>query len=191
MKMKKLLTVVAAFFAFSASTFAFDASTFWKEYGGPLKDGDGLFNVGVGIPQTVFLARPGSVYIPSIETSYEKMVLINDTLPLSFGGYGAANILYWNDAAIGDTFFLWSSVGALAKWHFNFDLDKLDVYAGLKVGFGYNMATRNGEPVSGYIPFSFDYGTFIGATWFFTKSFGLTAEVGYKNLIGVKASFRM
>ena len=196
MKIKKLLTAVAAMFVLGSSAFAFDGETFWREYGGGLKDGDGVFSVGAGV-DTGFFAIPvlwtagyNVFYIPYIETSYEKMVHINDMLPFSFGGYGGFNMYTYNPSAEHHWFYSTARVGALAKYHFNFCDNNMDVYAGIKIGLNTNLNFYDGTLSSTSTVLGFDYGGIIGVQWFW-DNFGITLETGYPCWLNFKLSFKM
>jgi hypothetical protein len=58
----------------------------------------------------------------------------------------------------------------------------LDTYGGIPLGIGFSAHTLDNHPGSnGYIPV-FPYGgIFFGASYFFTKSFGINGEVGYNS----------
>ena len=65
----------------------------------------------------------------------------------------------------------------------NFGVPNLDVYAGLAIGPGFHW-------YKDYAAVYFNWGTFIGAGWYFTDNFGLVAEAGYPYWFNVKASFK-
>lgn len=195
MKIKKLLTVVSALFVMGTSAFAFEGSRFWREYGAGLKDGDGIFSVGVGVGfdlfalPVVYSTYNGVFYLPYVETSYEKMVHINDMLPFSFGGYGGFDFLTFKDGSDVTIFNSSFHVGALAKYHFNFDVENMDVYAGLKVGLNGNIYNGYNSSVN---PFTlgFDHGEIIGVQWIW-GGFGIALETGFPYWLNFKLSFKM
>lgn len=173
--MKKFFLVLTSLFVIGTSSFAFDGETFWREYGGGLKNGSSVINVGVGL--TNIFGYDG-IAIPPLSASYEKCVLIADMLPFSFGGnvsfygFGSSDVFYSNIA-----------VDAFAKYHFNFGVPNLDVYAALAVGPRFETYRDNFYTY-------FNWGTFIGAGWYFTDNFGLVAEAGYPYWFNLKASFK-
>jgi len=64
-------------------------------------------------------------------------------------------------------------LGTRGAFHYTF-VKKLDTYAGISVGW------RAGMAESGYTAWTgFSHGEFIGARYYFTRSFALTAELGY------------
>ena len=168
--MKKIFAALFATFMIAASVSAFDGATFWKEYGGGIKNGDSVVHIG---------AAPSLLYSGfglHVNASYEKAVHINDMLPFTFGG--AAGFTF------GSGFFS-LNVDALAKYHFNFGIEPLDVYAGVMLG-------ANGLFVKDWDPrFGFDFGGIAGATWFFTDKIGVTLETGYPYWLNAKFTLKL
>ena len=192
MKFKKLFAAISVLFVMGTSAFAFDGETFWREYGAGLKDGDGLFSVGMALDAMAFplwSTYPGAFYLPYVETSYEKMVHINDMLPFSFGGYGGGNILVHNTDEV-NRFFTWIRMGALAKYHFNFDVENLDVYAGVKIGFDFEIWLEDNEMLKNHNLFNIDWNGLVGASWRCTDKLLFTAESGYPYLLALKLTFQ-
>ena len=165
MKTKKVFAALFASFMIAASVSAFDGATFWKEYGGGIKNGDSVVHIGASL----------NFHGLNVNGSYEKAVHINNMLPFTFGGIA------------GFTFSSVSSmvnVDALAKYHFNFGVEPLDVYAGVLLGV-------NGYFWSGYNPdFGFDWGPIAGATWFFTDKMGVTLETGWPYWLKAKFTLK-
>lgn len=169
MKSKKIVAVVVALFVAVSSSFAFDGKTFWKEYGGGLKNGDSLIHAGVGF---------GGGLIADV--SYEKLVHINDMLPFSFGAMAGVRLGYGFviDAA------------ATARYHFNFGIDKLDVYAGFMAGVDLYIGDAAGDTDSGIAP-GFLWGGHAGASWFFTDKIAASADFGYPYYINAKFTMKL
>lgn len=168
MKTKKVFAALFASFMIAASVSAFDGATFWKEYGGGIKNGDNIVHIG---------AAPDLYYGFGLHLngSYEKAVHINDMLPFTFGG------------TAGFTFgsgYSRLNVDALAKYHFNFGIEPLDVYAGVALG-AYGLFVKDGEP-----RFDFDPCGIAGATWFFTDNMGVTLETGWPYWLSAKFTLK-
>lgn len=161
MKIKKLFAVVATLFIVCSSTFAFDGNTFWKEYGGGLKNGDSLVHAGVGFGGLL-----------TADVAYEKLVHINNTLPFSFGGMAAVRI-----GSILDI-----DAAATARYHFNFGVEKLDVYAGFMAGVSLLM-------YDGVHP-RFLWGGNVGASWFFTDKIAASIDCGYPYWVNAKFTMK-
>ncbi len=64
-------------------------------------------------------------------------------------------------------------IGTRGAFHYTF-FKNLDTYAGISVGWRIGMAEDGYNSWNG-----FSHGEFIGARYYFTKSFALTAELGY------------
>ena len=166
MKTKKVFAALFASFMIAASVSAFDGATFWKEYGGGIKNGDNIVHIGAAL---------NGGYGFNVNGSYEKAVHINDMLPFTFGGIA------------GFTFSSVSSmvnVDALAKYHFNFGVEPLDVYAGVVLGANVSFV-KDCPPNIGP-----DYGGFAGATWFFTDKMGVTLEGGFPYWLNAKFTLK-
>lgn len=195
MNTKKAFALVLVVFGLSASAFAFDSNTFWKNYGGGLKHGDGLLSIGssFGIESILYLSTyPGSIYIPPIDISYERMVLVNQKLPFSFGGYINTSMSFLRpDVYNKSSFWLWPTIGALAKYHFDFGVKNLDVYAGVRLGLGYNLYIYGGEFSPVIIPVRFDAAAILGLSYFFTDNFALSVETGAPYLVTLRLAFKI
>lgn len=168
MKTKKVFAALFASFMIAASVSAFDGATFWKEYGGGIKNGDNIVHIG---------AAPylSGVFGLHVNGTYEKAVHINNMLPFTFGG--TAGFTFASGISI-------VNVDALAKYHFNFGIEPLDVYAGVVLG-------ANGVFLKGFgSTFGFDWGGIAGATWFFTDNMGVTLETGYPYWLNAKFTLK-
>ena len=159
--MKKIFAALFATFMIAASVSAFDGATFWKEYGGGIKNGDNIVHVGAAL----------SFYGLNVNGSYEKAVHINDMLPFTFGG--TAGFTFVSGGSL-------VNVDALAKYHFNFGIEPLDVYAGVLLGANVSFPPN----------FDFDCGGFAGATWFFTDKMGVTLETGWPYWLKAKFTLK-
>ena len=163
--MKKIFAALFATFMIAASVSAFDGATFWKEYGGGIKNGDNIVHVGAAL----------SFYGLNVNGSYEKAVHINNMLPFTFGGIAGFTFVSGGSLV---------NVDALAKYHFNFGVEPLDVYAGVLLGANCSFV-KDWDP-----RFGFDCGGFAGATWFFTDKMGVTLEGGYPYWLNAKFTLK-
>lgn len=192
MKSKKIVAVVVALFVAVSSSFAFDGKTFWKEYGGGLKNGDSLIHAGVGLSGF----GNGGWFIPPVSVGYEKLVHINDMLPFSFGGMAAVSgygysydYADYSDMTIKTRrcSYLNLDVAATARYHFNFGIDKLDVYAGFMAGL--SLGLDNNEKLD--VHPGFLWGASAGASWFFTDKIAASADFGYPYYINAKFTMKL
>lgn len=168
MKTKKVFAALFASFMIAASVSAFDGATFWKEYGGGIKNGDNIVHIG---------AAPylSGVFGLHVNGTYEKAVHINNMLPFTFGG--TAGFTFASGISV-------VNIDALAKYHFNFGIEPLDVYAGVVLG-------AKGVFLKGFgSAFGFDWGGIAGATWFFTDNMGVTLETGYPYWLNAKFTLK-
>ena len=163
--MKKIFAALFATFMIAASVSAFDGATFWKEYGGGIKNGDSVVHIGASL----------NFHGLNVNGSYEKAVHINDMLPFTFGG--TAGFTFVSGGCM-------VNVDALAKYHFNFGVEPLDVYAGVVLGA--NVSFVKDCPPN----FGFDYDVFAGATWFFTDKMGVTLETGWPYWLNAKFTLK-
>ncbi|HEX2682848.1 MAG TPA: hypothetical protein VHL77_02885 [Ferruginibacter sp.] len=69
-------------------------------------------------------------------------------------------------------------VGGRAAWHYGWNINGLDTYAGLSTGAGFNQYRYETETVvkqNEVIPV---FGAFVGASYFFTPTLGVNIEAG-------------
>lgn len=178
MKSKKIVAVVVALFVAVSSSFAFDGKTFWKEYGAGLKNGDSLVHAGVGFSGFI----PGGWLIPPVSVGYERLVHINDMLPFSFGGIAAVSGYGGSNYSSFDL-----DVAGTARYHFNFGVEKLDVFAGFMVGATINFDNIEETKIHPGIL----WGGHAGASWFFTDKIAATADFGYPYYINAKFTMKL
>jgi hypothetical protein len=72
--------------------------------------------------------------------------------------------------------------GARSAYHYGWKVKGLDTYAGIPLGFGVCMNSHDAD--EGYhnpTPFYPYFGVFFGASYFFTKEFGVYGEFGYNS----------
>lgn len=73
-------------------------------------------------------------------------------------------------------------LGARGAYHYGWNVEGLDTYAGIPVGIGFCAYFRDDVPGSrGYTPV-FPYGgIFFGGSYFFNKKLGVNGEVGFNS----------
>lgn len=184
---------------------AFNWAECWKNYGGTVKDGQFIINAGIGA--TAFSVKnmngDEEYHFPYFELSaeYAKKIWV---LPFSFGAYfGYARYGWKENVGIGTG--TWSSYacnrdfyhfGALAKYHVQMPLDKLDLYAGLKLGL--RICHDNWERQSNLTEKKSDAKTecnfepdfIIGASYYFTDLIGANIETGFPLFAKASVSFK-
>lgn len=195
--MKRLFTVVAAIAVFfiGSTTFAegFDWSQCWCNYGGGIEKGNIILNGGIGITEDMFEGDDHWGF-PYIEFSAEYAMPVWK-LPFTFGGYFAydargfdGRTTYvpwgwygWYGWYWGHGYFVreshWAEYrfhfGGEVKYHVMMPVDSLDLYAGLKIGSCYAIGHNTDND------FIFlELQPLLGASWYFTDSFGINLEMG-------------
>jgi len=130
--------------------------------------GDNLLNVGVGFG--------GSMGMP-IGISFEHGFTDKISGGVYLGYAGKTDAV----AYLGDVKYTYMLGAARASYHFNFNVDKLDPYVGVILGYNYaKVDIENSNPLwptptaGGMV-----YGGHAGARYLFSPKIGVFAEVGY------------
>ena len=183
--MKKLLLVLLIFAVFAGSAFALDFDL--MSYPPPVEGGNILVDVGIGF---AYFGLDGKMVLPPIFLQGEYAL---PTLPLSVGIGGSFATrkeefgLFSSDALMRYTLI---TFGARANWHWGFDIDWLDLYTGISLGWLMQRVkyepealdawadTMGIKPKNGW----FDYGFQVGAHFYFTQNIGAVVEVGFPYL---------
>jgi hypothetical protein len=163
--MKKLIIFLLLIGCLSVSVFAFDIMS----YPPPVSNGDILIDAGVGLG---IASYKGNLKIPPLFAQVEYAL---SQVPISVGGaisfwqYGSPNYTYNHFAILGR-----------GNWHWGFDVDWLDLYSGLSLGYKAGWETDRSGPSpttsrTGY----FDWGLQFGAHFYFTPKIGAMVEIGY------------
>ncbi len=87
---------------------------------------------------------------------------------------------YYNKYSVRYTNF---SIGARATYHFDLDIEKLDLYGGVVAGYNIGSSSDNYSGGFGYTPDYKSYsrpiiGAFAGARYYFTSKFAVYGELG-------------
>lgn len=197
--MKKLLIAAAILLAATFSLNAQDGGSGavdFTSFGGKVESGNIIVDAGIAL-DTGFIGTLG-YYIPRVSVSGEYALQCGPA-PLSFGleiAYMGSRSQYFYTTAgatgnrVMDThnnlFF-----NLIVNYHINIlAVDNLDVYAGPRLGLRLDIVNHTDHhydpAIGGYIDNTtvntlplFDAGGVIGATWYFSDSFGVNAEVGF------------
>jgi hypothetical protein len=171
--MKKLILALLVFALICGFAYAFDILS----YPPPIEGGNVMVDAGIGL--TTNGSTYGTVSIPPIFLNIEYALPAN--VPISIGGF--ATFYRYNYRVIADsgwqyTFFTFSS---RVNWHWGFDVNWLDLYSGLWIG--YNVFSADwvgggyGYSAPGYG--GFDFGFQVSSHFYFTDKIGLILETGY------------
>ncbi|MBN2625328.1 MAG: outer membrane beta-barrel protein [Spirochaetales bacterium] len=191
MKNKLTLIVMLLFIAASGTLlFAQD----WTDYSPAFEEGDMAIQAGIGLIPTFGY---GDSTVPPISVGFEYATPVAD-LPLSFGGligYSASKdeYSYWS--------YSWSYkysyilIGARASWHVDLNVENLDTYAGVMLGYNVVTVTVDGDDTfasSSASGSSLIYGGYIGARYFFTENIAAFGELGYgMGVLTLGATFKL
>jgi len=160
-----------------ACGFAFSVDL--MEYPPPLEGGNILVDAAVGY--AIMSAVGATLKFPPVVASAEYCLPTG--VPISIGAlagfyqYEMKYPLYsWVETWTLATF------GARANWHWNIDINWLDLYTGAFVGYTYFSWSSDLPPSLGYIqPYygGLDFGGQVGAHFYFAKHIGVVFELGY------------
>ena len=157
------------FILFSFLSFASTAQTFNK--------GDKFLNFGIGFG-SVYGFTGSSSSTPALSGSFE----IGVTDKLGIGRIGVGGIIGYSGYKYNGGGFNYSSnhilIGARGAYHFDLDVEKLDLYAGVMLG--YNNVSYS-DNFGGYNPggSALVGGIFGGCRYFFSDKVGAFGELGY------------
>ena len=174
--MKKFILVLFVLAAFGGSLFAFDL----LQYPPSLDGGDLLIDIGAGFGS--FGASNWDVKIPPLAVSVEFCIPAG--IPLSIGGMFSFFQYGWESSSHSWTYDFMVFAGR-ANWHWNFDVSLLDFYTGISLGYqSFSSAYSGPDQAWANTQYNWNYGGFfwagqLGAHFYFTKHFGLLAEIGY------------
>jgi hypothetical protein len=178
--MKKVVVVLAVFILAASGAFAIDMMS----YPPPVEGGDLMVDVGIGYASALGYSGSGTTMkIPPIFAQVEYALPVG--VPISVGGMVSFWQYGWEYYSYSYT---WTYVvgGARANWHWGLDVDWLDFYTGLLIGYRYFKENYDGP--KGYWYTEANYGGFTvgaqaGAHFYFTKNVGAVLEAGYPFLI--------
>jgi len=174
--MKKLCFLLLILATVGGTVFAADFDIL--SYPPPVKGGNILIDAGLGIRGTGYSNSKWRIPPLFVQVEYALPVQV----PISVGGlftiysYG----YNWSDGEK----WTWTdfTIAARGNWHWGFDINWLDLYTGLSLGYTVskwksNWAHSSWGNNSGYGGFYF--AGQVGAHFYFTKMIGAVVEVGY------------
>ena len=159
----------------------------------PFQNGTNVVSAGIGFGSTYFGYAYGSSS-PAISLQYERGVYTIDEIPavISIGGYlGVQSFKYTYHYNSSGYYYKeqWSYkiIGLRGAFHYNgLNQDKIDVYAGLMLGYyinSYKFETNyyGNTAYNGTNNYANSFGLagYVGGRYFFTPNFGAFAELGY------------
>ncbi|MDR2619290.1 MAG: hypothetical protein LBC62_10510 [Treponema sp.] len=176
--MKKLVLIMAILVTAAAGAFAFDPMS----YPPPVEGKNFLIDVTIGYAGAYGYTGSGlKMKIPPLGVNVEYALPVS--VPISVGGLFALYRYGWD---YGYTWnYTYMFFGARGNWHWNFDIDWLDTYTGLFIGYRYFKESYDG-PSYGWTGVNYGglaFGGQVGAHFYFTKNIGAIVEAGYPFLI--------
>jgi hypothetical protein len=149
----------------------------------PVRLGSWIVNAGVG-PGTHYFGN-GVGFGPALKGSFETGMWDLGPGVITLGGEATFSFFShrygqgWNESWVNFIF------GARGAYHYGWDVEGLDTYAGIPLGIGFCAHFLDDHPGNlGYTPVYPYAGIFFGASWFFTKTFGINGEVGFNSTYG-------
>ena len=176
--MKKLIFVLLIFAVVGISAFA---DTDWLQYPPSVKGGDILLSAGIGYAGWGNYSG-WKMSIPPIVITGEYCLPVG--LPISVGGLFSISRYYWEYLNTYKWTHTYVIVAGRGNWHWNFDVNWLDVYTGINLGYRSHSTSYSGpnDWYSNAQSWSYSgvyFGTQVGANFFFTDMFGVNVEVGW------------
>jgi hypothetical protein len=152
----------------------------WKEYPEAYGAGDIAVQAGIGLGYPVV----GDTKVPPIGIAVDVAVPVSD-IPLSFGGYvgytssSEEYSFYGSDWGYDYSYYIF---GARVAYHPNFNIDKLDAYTGILLGYAGASVKETGTAATGYSSASAGglvTGAYVGGRYFFLPNVAGYAELGW------------
>jgi len=171
---KKIVLVVLILVLAGSSAFAFDILS----YPPPVKGGNVMLDLGLGLRAMGF--SNASWKVPPLFAQVEYALPVG--VPISVGGmFAICSYGYKWGPAHSNSEWTWTDMNFASRgnWHFGFDIDWLDLYAGLSLGYTYSRFHASGWDFGSTNYSGFFFAGQVGAHFYFTKMVGVVAEVGY------------
>lgn len=194
MKKRFFLLTALLFVSFASYAKETTAEDIFFNYGGTVEEKQFIIKAGVGVD---FDFIGASLYIPPVGLSAEYTVKCG-VAPLGFGlELDYAHRTYTGSTSYYDykSFYNYWHILTFANYHINVPVEKLDVYAGLKIGAlihsnTYQTTYAGEKTESADVYGNFEIGAVAGATWYFSEAFGVNLELGYPFLAKASATFK-
>jgi len=180
--MRKLVLVIAIAAAVAAGGFAEDKGSSGGGFNilsfpPPVQGGNIMLDLGLGLRN-----YSNDLIIPPLFIQAEYALPVG--VPISVGGIFSFYQTGWDS---GPRSHRWTEliIAARANWHWGFNVNWLDFYTGLSLGYDISIADYklNGNK---YDPGNlsrtyggFDFGFLAGAHFYISKTFGFEVETGY------------
>ena len=173
--MKKIVFVllIAATIGGTAFSVSFDIMS----YPPPVQGGNFMVDLGLGLRSMGYSNAKWK--IPPIFAQVEYALPVN--VPISVGGMFTISKYGYDWGGPADYKWRWTDMtfAGRANWHWGLDIDWLDLYTGLAMGYTRSVFDDGGYAVGGKDYGGFFFSAQVGAHFYFTKTIGVMAEFGY------------
>ena len=181
--MKKLLLVLVVFAIAGGAAFAYDP----LGYPPPVDGGNLLIDAGLGLRGMGNSSAKWKVPPLFLHVEYALPVGV----PISVGGMFAFYQYAWKPSG---NEYTWTdmNIAARGNWHFGFNVDWLDFYTGISLG--YTVSNVKVKPSN--VNYNTNYGGFyfsyqVGAHFYFTKMIGVMVETGFPYWLKAGVAFKI
>jgi len=169
---KKLFLVLLLLVVVGTSAFAIDLLSFPPS----VQPGNILVNAGLGYATAPISGA--SIVIPPLVLSVEYALPVE--VPISVGALVGFYRWEWTARNIGwVNTYTYFTFGARANWHWNIDVDWLNLYTGLFLGFTHFSWSTTSEHIPAPSYGGLVFGGQIGARFFFANNIGAVIELGF------------
>ena len=187
--MKKLALLLLIAVVVGGTAFTLDL----LEYPPPVEGGNILVDLGVGFG--TFGASGWKVKIPPLAATVEYCLPV--PVPISVGGMFSFFQYGWDYTGGHSWLYNFMVFAGRANWHWNFDVDWLDFYTGLSMGYQSFSAVYSGpDKTWADSTYNWSYSGLywagqVGAHFYFTKHLGAVAEFGYPLLVKAGVALKL
>ena len=169
--MKKLMLVLVILAVIGGAVFAFDPMS----YPPPVEGGNIMVDAGIGLRG---MGYSGSSWIiPPLFVQAEYALPVG--VPISVGALFTIEKFGYNWTPSDKWTWTDITIAGRGNWHFGFDIDWLDFYAGISLGYTIDTFSSSGGSSWGTSYGGFFWSGQVGAHFYFTKMIGAMVEAGY------------
>ena len=173
---KKIVLVVLVLSLVGTSAFAvgFDILS----YPPPVKGGNLMIDLGIGIRSMGY--SNATWKIPPLFAQVEYALPVG--VPISVGGlFAVCSYGYKWDSYHSNAQWTWTDMNfaARANWHWGLEINWLDLYTGLSLGYTYSKFSSNYSSWEGSNYSGVFFAAQVGAHFYFTENVGIDVEFGY------------
>ncbi|WP_439490583.1 hypothetical protein [Algoriphagus sp.] len=150
-------------------------------FGQEFQQGSKVVSVGLGLGSAVGSGFSYSSQVPAISAQYEQGIWdVGGPGVISLGGYIGYKGYRYNYGSGYQSKWNYTLLGVRSAYHFNgHDVDKLDIYGGLMLGYYIvNYSDNSGSSINNYGN-NLGLSLYVGGRYYFSDNIGGFAELGY------------